>query len=654
MSFDQFQRYKTVQIMVEKLKKKLGLSQVSVLEIGSNGQCNLGEVLPEERIQYSCLEIPPEREGDDRFIQLDGTNMPQVKTGAYDVVIALDVFEHVPEEKRKAFLQELYRVADKLAILCFPFANGSNELAERRANSYYKAIYGKNHIWLEEHIENGLPGWSSTEAFLTKEGIAFANFEHGDIHLWEEWMKALFGAYDVPGAEGYLAELEAYYGEEIYDHDVGQKNYRIFLLMSKEKKLAGELASLMRERFQRQDGAEAQEGMLRGLQDLKQLCGRRACRQMKSFLYMDEGNGYQEEDKLEREALANASNEFHLCYQYQVGKKVTGFRFDPVEGCGCMMARVSICSDQGELPFSPVGGWEHGGYYVFPGDDPQFFIDAGGKQLEWLKIEADIILYPEERGLMFSIMDKIVSDSEQRAIDAIREKEAALYARADAVRDKERAEEDRDRMDKECQKAIELRNAMAKEKDEVLSLMAQEKDEALSLMAQEKDEALRIRDAMAVEKDEALQLRNAMAMERDESLRLRGAMAEEKDEALRLRDAMAREKDEALQLMLQEKEEAFRVRDALAIEKDEALRVRDALAIEKDAALRERDDVRAERDVLRSERDVAVQEREDMRNEYAQEKARADLYEGAYNNVIQSGSWKMTAPLRKLFGKGKE
>ena len=535
MSFDQFQRYKTVQLIVEELKKRKGLSQVSVLEIGSNGQCNLGEALPEERIQYSCLEIPREREGDDRFIVLDGTNMPQVETGAYDVAVALDVFEHVPEEKRADFLKEISRVAGKLAILCFPFANGRNQLAEKRANSYYKAIYGKNHIWLEEHIENGLPEWDRTKEILDRENIGYAGFEHGDILLWEEWMKALFGAYDVPGAEGYLAALEEYYGEDIYFHDVGESNYRVFLLMSKDKALAEELAASMQAVFEKENGADGREGMLRGLQDLKALCGRRACRQVKSFLYMDEGRGWREEDKLERETLMGAGNQLHISYEYEISRSVSGFRFDPLEGCCCMISGVSICSDQGELPFSPVGAWAHDGWFVFPGDDPQFFIDAGGKQIRWLRIEADIAIYPEERGLMFSMMDKIVRESEQRAVDAIREKEAALYARADAVRDKERAEEERDRIARECQRAAEQRNA---------------------------------------------------------------------------------------------------------------------IAVEKDAALRERDDLRAERDSLRSEKDAAVQEKEDMRHQYAQEQARADLYEEAYNSVIGSGSWKVTAPLRKLFGKG--
>ena len=53
MAFDHFQRYKTVQIIVGKLKEQMGISQVSILEIGGNGQCNLESIYLEAHFLYA-------------------------------------------------------------------------------------------------------------------------------------------------------------------------------------------------------------------------------------------------------------------------------------------------------------------------------------------------------------------------------------------------------------------------------------------------------------------------------------------------------------------------------------------------------------------------------------------------------------------------
>lgn len=587
MSFDHFQRYKTIQLLVENLKRKTGLVQVSVLEIGSNGQDNLEAVLPFDRIQYSCLEIPEERKGDPRFIQLDGTDMSEIEDGSYDVVVALDVFEHVPSEKRQAFLKEAYRVASKLAILCFPFSNGYNERAEKRVNSYYRAIYGRDHIWLKEHIEQGLPNLDLTQNELKKADIPYSLFTHGDIYIWEEWMKALFGSYDMEGTADYLEQLEELYAEEVYPYDKGEVNYRAFLLLSPVEGITEEMKTSMDYYFGNEEPPENRQRMISGLQDLKKLCSRTACKQIKSFLYMDKGNGYLEEDKIEAVSYTDPGNRVHLSYQYLINDSVKGFRFDPVEGCSCRMSSVEIETDQGRVAFEAAGGWEYSGEYIFPGQDPQLLMQIEGKQPKWLKIEADLVLYGTEQTIALEMMDTLLQDNIQRAENAVREKEAALSARAEALQEKIRAEKERNHIAEKCQQAGDLR------------------------------------DAMALERDEAVRVRNLLAQEKDEAIRRQGELAREKDEALKLRDFMAREKDETLKLMLGEKEEAIRVRNIVAEEKDRALK---------------------ERDHLKSEADS-------LRQELTEAQARAELFESAYQGMLNSASWKITAPLRKVFGK---
>lgn len=444
MSFDQFQRYKTVQVIVEQLKARTGQQQVSILEIGGNGQCNLEEMLPGEQIQYSNLTIPKERIGDDRFIVLDGTDMPQVASDAYDVVIALDVFEHVPVEKRERFLSETYRVAKYVTILCFPFANGKNESAEQRVNNYYKAIYGKNHIWLEEHIENGLPVLAETEAFLQEKKMDYHLFRHGDISVWEEWMKALFGSYDIPGVADYVHSLEEYYKQELYRRDVGKDNYRVFLLMAKDKKLIQEVGETVEQYFSADAGETERAQMFRGLADLKQLCARRACQKVESSLYVDCGNGYSENTKLVKEIMAGADGEVQFNCEYEIPENCVSLRFDPVENSGCILNNLRITSEQGVLSVQPVNGWEQHGVYVFAGNDPQMMIDIADKNITHIKVEGTMQICPRNMtGMALEVADKMVTEHVRWAEDALRARDEMCWERDEVIKRNERLQQEK-------------------------------------------------------------------------------------------------------------------------------------------------------------------------------------------------------------------
>ena len=48
--------------------------------------------------------------------------------------------------------------------------------------------------------------------------------------------------------------------------------------------------------------------------------------------------------------------------------------------------------------------------------------------------------------------------------------------------------------------------------------------------------------------------------------------------------------------------------------------------------------------------EMLQKEREDFAMRWEQEKQKADFYEYAYEKVTHSKSWKVTSPLRKLFG----
>ena len=101
----------------------------------------------------------------------------------FDVIVALDVYEHISPEKRESFLSEVNRVSKNFFIICATFYSPEVVNAEIRANLLYKSIYGADYIWLKEHQENSLPDFEETKEFLFKQNIDFFCFSHGDINI---------------------------------------------------------------------------------------------------------------------------------------------------------------------------------------------------------------------------------------------------------------------------------------------------------------------------------------------------------------------------------------------------------------------------------------------------------------------------------------
>lgn len=136
--------------IVDRIKK---LGQPTVLEIGSGG-LGIAPYLKKEvtgldvrfnppfypllkRKIGSCLKIPfPDK--------------------SFDVVISVDVLEHLKSEERSRVVSEMRRVAKKEIIVAVP----TGELAQKQdqeLNQAYKKIYGHTFPFLDEQLTYGLP-----------------------------------------------------------------------------------------------------------------------------------------------------------------------------------------------------------------------------------------------------------------------------------------------------------------------------------------------------------------------------------------------------------------------------------------------------------------------------------------------------------------
>lgn len=228
--FDQYQRYRNLANLINYYRED-SKKTFSILEIGSNEHMDLEKFLPDDSITFSDIVLTPEMKESGRFIEIDGTNI-DLKDSSFDFVIAADVLEHIPQEKREAFILETYRVSKVATLLCFPFDNDLIREAERRLNNFYVSLVGEEYVWLKEHNENGLPCLEEINRITKDNNIQLESFLHGDLNVWEKMWYVHFLTVRAEESLPYLKEIDYFYNKYIFEGDYNKESYRNFLIMS--------------------------------------------------------------------------------------------------------------------------------------------------------------------------------------------------------------------------------------------------------------------------------------------------------------------------------------------------------------------------------------------------------------------------------------
>jgi Methyltransferase domain len=151
---NQLARYSAVMPIVE------GSRGETLLEVGSGSEGIArfaGDrwritVCDRDFTDYGAVEVP-----DDglRRIEGDVTDLP-FGDGEFDVVVALDLLEHLPAEMRPLALAELARVSRSRLVAGCPCGDHALR-ADRWLNRYYALQPRATPPWLVEHMDNGFP-----------------------------------------------------------------------------------------------------------------------------------------------------------------------------------------------------------------------------------------------------------------------------------------------------------------------------------------------------------------------------------------------------------------------------------------------------------------------------------------------------------------
>lgn len=188
-TFDQFQRYSVLREFIEVFYTNRPIypgQNIRILDIGGVSPDREGRNfwLPVRRVfagESFVLDINFCREKG--FIQGEGTKLP-FRDESFDVAAALDVIEHIPDEKREEFLKEMCRVTKASVVISAPFRDSKIEEAEALLFEEIKRMHGVEHRQLLEHRTFGLPEIGVISGALARHMPAGASFSFGALDNW--------------------------------------------------------------------------------------------------------------------------------------------------------------------------------------------------------------------------------------------------------------------------------------------------------------------------------------------------------------------------------------------------------------------------------------------------------------------------------------
>jgi len=178
---DSFERHRAVAYL---LRETLP-APASVLDVGGeiSIRCNhLGRFVK----GYSITTANVGRASD---VSYDGEALP-FDDQSFDAVVSIDTAEHVPKEKRMAWIQGFYRVARKIVLLAAPLGTEFNKNHDRNMNDLHRKLFGVDHHYLKEHVACGLPELDEIRSWAN--GRHYQLYFEGDARIGQNNMSALF------------------------------------------------------------------------------------------------------------------------------------------------------------------------------------------------------------------------------------------------------------------------------------------------------------------------------------------------------------------------------------------------------------------------------------------------------------------------------
>ena len=230
--FDLYGRHKMTELIVNICRKDN--LPMDILDVGGLDGI-IKEFLTTDEIAILDPRVKDSKA--DRIYNGDATDMQGLfEENRFDIVTSHDVFEHIHPERRIDFVKEKLRVSRNLIILSAPFDSKSVVLAEGRVNHLFKSMHDRDHPWLIEHVENGLPSEQQLEDYLNDNKLDYIKLSNNRLKYWVISFYVTFileANLDVTRS-GLLQDFNTYYNSHIFPHDFGEESYRKIYIISKK------------------------------------------------------------------------------------------------------------------------------------------------------------------------------------------------------------------------------------------------------------------------------------------------------------------------------------------------------------------------------------------------------------------------------------
>lgn len=170
------------------------------------------------------------------YIKGDATNT-DFSDNSFDIAVSFDVFEHIPRDKRKAFLSEALRISKFGVFLAMPIDfQGKVAGAEVLLNDFYKITSKKEHPWLKEHIEYRIPNDQEIKKLVMNQGAEMVSIATNQVGDWQLMQMLIFAAADNADITNDVTKANIWYNEHIDKLDSNVDfGYRKVYFVSKNK-----------------------------------------------------------------------------------------------------------------------------------------------------------------------------------------------------------------------------------------------------------------------------------------------------------------------------------------------------------------------------------------------------------------------------------
>jgi hypothetical protein len=217
-----------VQRVASHARAALQTSRLVVLDVG--GYPGLTpRFLPDD--QVIVTDIVAEQAPGVAYLRADGAALP-FTDHSFDLVVSLDSLEHVPAERRAAYIGELLRASRGYVLLVAPFASDETELSERLLAEFVRVVNQEDQPQLREHREYGLPRLDEWEGWVRAQGHACIPISSGFVYNWLPMMLLKHYVMSLPAADALHAAIDRFYNTVLQQSDARAPGYRKGLVIA--------------------------------------------------------------------------------------------------------------------------------------------------------------------------------------------------------------------------------------------------------------------------------------------------------------------------------------------------------------------------------------------------------------------------------------